>query len=100
MKVAAKQGMSLYVLREQDRFSFNCSHFSSHDLSSTAHDFELIPRKSTVVNVDLVQAGIGSNSCGPKLHEKYLLNHEKYHFSVRLLLCDDSDICPFEQTGC
>jgi beta-galactosidase len=58
-----------------------------------------VPRKSTVVNLDLAQAGIGSNSCGPRLQEKYLLNDEKYHFSVRLLLGNGEDVCPFEQTG-
>ena len=30
---------------------------------------------------------------------KYLLNEEKYHFSVRLLLDGGEDVCPFEQTG-
>ncbi len=100
MQVARTDGVCLYALREQERFSFNCSHFTPHDLTNTAHDFELIPRHSTVINLDMAQAGIGSNSCGPKLQEKYLLNQLKYHFSVSLLLCDGKCICPFEQTGC
>ena len=99
MRVSDGAGTVLWALSDDERFSFNCSHFTPHDLSSTAHDFELVPRKSTVVNLDLAQAGIGSNSCGPKLQEKYHLNRENYHFSVRLLIARENEICPFEQTG-
>ncbi len=99
MRVSNEQGTKLWALSEEDRFSFNCSHFTPHDLSGTAHDFELVPRKSTVVNLDMAQAGIGSNSCGPALAQRYRLEAEKYHFSVRLLLDDEKSICPFEKTG-
>lgn len=99
MRVSNEQGTTLWALSEKERFSFNCSHFTPHDLTSTAHDFELVPRKSTVVNIDLAQAGIGSNSCGPALAPRYRLDAEQYHFSVRLTLDDEESICPFDQTG-
>ena len=78
------------------RFSFNCSHFTPHDLFETAHDFELKPRAETVVNLDLAQAGIGSNSCGPALDEPYRLSAENYHFTVRLLPTEE-DTDPFRE---
>ena len=80
------------------RFSFNCSHFTPHDLFATAHDFELKPRAETVVNLDLAQAGIGSNSCGPALDEQYRLSAENYRFTVRLLPTGNGTD-PFRETG-
>ena len=91
------QGTTLLALSDDARFSFNCSHFTPHDLSSTAHDFELKPREQTVVNLDLAQAGIGSHSCGPALDEKYRLSAKKYHFTVRLKATHDQEIDPFRE---
>ena len=99
MKVARKDGLALYALREEERFSFNCSHFTPHDLSSTAHDFELKPREQTVVNLDMAQAGIGSNSCGPALDEQYRLSAREYRFTVRLLPTLDDTFDPYLKTN-
>ncbi|MBQ7320125.1 MAG: DUF4981 domain-containing protein [Clostridia bacterium] len=76
-----------------DAFSFNCAHFSPAQLTATAHDYELVPMKETVVNIDYRQDGIGSNSCGPKLFEKYRLDQTKFRFTFRLLpaLVADTD---------
>ena len=88
MHVSNEQGTTLWALSEEERFSFNCSHFTPHDLTSTAHDFELVPRKSTVVNIDLAQAGIGSNSCGPALMDKYQLKEKNIDFSFSISIED------------
>ncbi|MBQ7336897.1 MAG: DUF4981 domain-containing protein [Clostridia bacterium] len=74
-------------------FSFNCAHYSPMQLTKTAHDYELQPLAMTVVNIDYRHAGIGSNSCGPQLFEKYRLNEKAFRFTVRLLpaLVNDMD---------
>ena len=54
-------------------------------LTKTAHDYELQPLAQTVVNIDYRHAGIGSNSCGPKLFEKYRLSEKAFRFTFRLL---------------
>ena len=36
-------------------------HFSSEQLTNTAHDYELIPLKETVLNIDYAESGSGSN---------------------------------------
>ena len=41
------------------------------DLTQKAHAYEIEPCGSTVLCVDAMLAGIGSNSCGPELMEKY-----------------------------
>jgi beta-galactosidase len=88
------QGTTLLALSDDARFSFNCSHFTQHDLYTTTHDFELKPRKETVVNLDLTQAGIGSNSCGPALAERHRLADKHLHFAVRLLPVTKA-VCPY-----
>ena len=69
---------------ETESFSFNCAHFTPTDLAKTKYDFELTPRKETVVNLDMMQAGIGSNSCGPTLREEYRIPSGQYSFAFRI----------------
>ena len=99
MTVSNATGQGLCVLSIDKPFSFNCSHFSSLDLSSTAHDFELVPRKETVVNIDYAHAGIGSNSCGPVLDAKYKLIDKEFKFSFRLLPANVNDVALAKEYG-
>lgn len=80
-----------------DKFSFNCSHFTPHMLTDTAHDFELTPLHDTVVNIDYAQNGIGTNSCGPRLDPKYALSEREIDFSFRLMPSKIGDVCPFDE---
>ena len=69
---------------ETPYFSFNASHYTPKDLTAAAHDFELVPRKETVVNLDYRQAGIGSHSCGPALAKEFSLLEREYRYSFTL----------------
>ncbi len=53
-------------------FSFNASRYTQEELAGKKHNFELEPCGSTVLCIDAFQNGIGSNSCGPKLAERYV----------------------------
>jgi beta-galactosidase len=64
-----------------DEFSFSVSHFSPEYLTSTAHDFELVPQKETTVIIDYRNSGIGSNSCGPELLPQYRIEEKNIKFS-------------------
>ena len=66
-------------------FSFNASHYTQEELTEKAHNFELENSGSTVLCLDYKQNGIGSNSCGPELIEKYRLTDETIDFSIRLI---------------
>ena len=59
--------------------------YTQETLERTAHNYELVPCKSTVVCLDYRQAGIGSDSCGPALLEKYQLREERFTFAVKML---------------
>lgn len=54
-------------------FSFNASEYTQEELAAKCHNFELEKCGSSVVCVDSRMAGVGSNSCGPALDEKYRL---------------------------
>lgn len=86
-KVYTEAGHGLCVLPAEDTeaLSFNCSHFTPLDLTRTKHNFDLVARKNTVVNVDYAHAGIGSHSCGPALLEKYRLQEGRYAYAFRIL---------------
>lgn len=66
-------------------FSFNASHFRSETLTKTAHDYDLIPEKNTVVCIDMRMSGIGSNSCGPALDPAYQINEKEFSGSFKLI---------------
>ncbi len=97
MAVSNLSGHGLYAFSTKKAFSFNCSHFTAKQLTETAHDYELIPLKETVVNIDYRHSGIGSNSCGPVLGEHLRLNETEFDFSFRLRPAFINDLDPFEE---
>ena len=66
-------------------FSFNASHYTQEELTEKGHSFELEECDSTVLCLDYRHNGIGSESCGPRLIEKYRLDDETIDFSIRLI---------------
>jgi len=48
------------------------------------HNVELVASGMTVLCLDYANAGIGSNSCGPVLLEKYQVNPSELRFAVTL----------------
>ena len=97
VQVSALSGHGLTVVRIDDDFSFNCSHFTPHQLTETKHDFELEPMKETVVNIDFRHAGIGSQSCGPELDDKYKLIGSRMALKFRIIPSNVNNIDPFEE---
>ena len=100
MEVAnlAGQGLLATGADGSATFSFNCSHFTPEQLFKTAHDYELEPMAETVVHIDYMQSGIGSNSCGPKLSPALQLNEMAFGYAFRLLPVRVNDVCPFEKS--
>ena len=48
--------------------------YTEEELAAKRHNFELQKCESNVICVDSQMAGVGSNSCGPALAEKYRLS--------------------------
>lgn len=66
-------------------FSFNASVYAQEDLERTAHHYQLQESDSTVLCIDYAMSGMGSNSCGPKLHPQYRLEEETFVFEFMLI---------------
>jgi beta-galactosidase len=63
-------------------FCFNASHYTQEELTKKRHNFELEESDYTVICVDSLQSGVGSNSCGPKLLSQYRFDAEEFDFSL------------------
>ncbi|WP_438445996.1 glycoside hydrolase family 2 TIM barrel-domain containing protein [Gorillibacterium sp. sgz5001074] len=88
--VSNELGMGLKVTAPE-HFSFNASHYTAADLTAAQHTYELVKRKMTIVQLDYKISGVGSNSCGPQLLEKYQLNEKtiRFGFSIRPVFKED-----------
>lgn len=62
-------------------FEFNVSQYSTEALAEAMHINELVGNNHTNVRIDYKVSGIGSNSCGPQLLEKYWLKKGEFTFS-------------------
>ena len=77
-----RMGWGVYSERE---FSFNASVYSQEELTEKKHNYELVPSDGTILCLDYAQNGIGSNSCGPELLEKYRLDNKNFMFRLILV---------------
>lgn len=66
-------------------FEFSVSEYTSYHMTDAMHTDELKPNGFTNIRIDYKNSGIGSNSCGPRLLEKYQLNDEKIHFEFYIM---------------
>ena len=66
-------------------FSFNASEYTAEELTEKRHNFELKKSGYTVLCLDYKQAGIGSNSCGPVLPERDMIE-KKFNWEISIKL--------------
>ena len=72
---------------ESDKgFEFAVSHLDSLMLMRAMHTDEIVPAGKTIVRIDYKGSGIGSNSCGPALDEKYRLSEKNIAYGFTLTL--------------
>lgn len=62
-------------------FNFSVSHYTTENLTSAKHTYELVKSNETIVNIDYRQSGLGEASCGPDTLEKYRLKAEEVEFA-------------------
>ncbi|MCQ2425516.1 MAG: DUF4981 domain-containing protein [Lachnospiraceae bacterium] len=65
--------------------SFRASHYGDETLTRVSHRDELPFDPLTYVSFDYRMSGIGSNSCGPQLDERFRLKEKEFTFSFRLI---------------
>jgi beta-galactosidase len=67
------------------RFSFHASSFTQEELEKKSHHFELEKSDNTIFCLDYALNGIGSNSCGPDVLEKYSFYDADFCFQFKLI---------------
>ncbi len=65
-------------------FSMNASPYTAEELTNAAHNYELSESDKSVLCIDYHQNGIGSNSCGPELDEKYRFDEDEWEFGFTM----------------
>jgi len=86
------QGVGMLFIGMED-FSFNVAHYTPEDLTDAKHPYELKKRDETIVNLDYMMSGLGSNSCGPALAEKYRFSKTEFSFKLRMKPIFKEDVC-------
>lgn len=65
-------------------FEFQTSHYSTKQLYTAMHNYELVEENATYLRIDYKNSGIGSNSCGPQLPHKYRLEQDSIDFEFSM----------------
>lgn len=81
--VSNEQGMGLRIDAPQP-FSFQAAHYKAQDLTEATHLHKLKRRPETYVHLDYRMSGVGSNSCGPELAERYRIEEKQITFELIL----------------
>lgn len=78
-----KRGMGLLVVG-QPFINFSAHYYTTENISSAEHSYELIKQNEITVNIDYKQCGLGSGSCGPNPPlPEYRIDPEDFQFAVR-----------------
>lgn len=62
---------------------FSAHRFTTADLDQAQHTYELVPRPTITLHLDLQQNGVGSASCGPGVMTAYQLQARPFVFHTR-----------------
>ena len=68
-------------IRSEKTFSFSVLPYSTLELNAAAHNWQLEKSEKNTVCIDYKMSGVGSNSCGPELDERYRLSEKNIDFS-------------------
>ncbi len=77
------QGIGLLAVGDP-LLEVSAHHFTTDNLTTSKHTYELKRRPEIFLNLDYAQSGLGSASCGPGRLEKYQLKAVETRFSLRL----------------
>lgn len=81
LAVTDEDGTGLFIDSDRE-FSFQITPYAVEDYQP--HDYEMPKARHYLLNVDYFMAGVGSNSCGPRISDEYLLTEREFTFKFRL----------------
>lgn len=71
VNVISKNCVLSFTGADEKKLSFNASEYTQEELYTKKHNWELEKCADNVICIDWKMAGVGSNSCGPMLAQKY-----------------------------
>ena len=77
--------MGGFMFVSEQGFSCNVSEYTGKELTEKKHGFELEKDAYTNVRIDYKVSGIGSESCGPEILDKYKMKDKRVHFEYSIL---------------
>ena len=83
--VEITNGQFGFTAVSEKSFSFNASVYTQEELEKADHNYMLEATESTVLCIDYALNGIGSNSCGPVVLDKYRFNDVEFDFTIKLI---------------
>jgi hypothetical protein len=86
LRVKTPDGKTKIRFEAGKDFSFNASEYTEEELAGKRHNFELEKCEDNVICIDYRMAGVGSNSCGPELNEKYRVPIPKLEAQFKIVL--------------
>ena len=70
-----------FVLAMPEHLQFAVSRYSQEQLFAKVHEHELSVEDVVYLNIDALQRGIGTCSCGPQTSDNYQVKHGLFHFN-------------------
>ncbi|MBI5877810.1 MAG: DUF4981 domain-containing protein [Chloroflexi bacterium] len=89
-------GVGLLVVG-QPLINLSAHHYTPEDFTRAKHAHELVRRDETIVHVDYLQAGLGSEACGPAPLACYQIDPRPMQFSLRLRAFDAARDDPMQR---
>jgi beta-galactosidase len=83
LSLTDKRGHGVSVVG-QPTIEFSASHLTADELFAARHTIDLRPHDEVFLNLDHLQRGLGTASCGPDTLEQYRLLDPEYTFTYRL----------------
>ena len=83
VKIKNREG-DIVSLSSDKSFSFSALPYDTMTLNDAKHSWQLEKSKATFICVDYFMSGVGSNSCGPELDERYRLKEKSFDFDLVL----------------
>lgn len=78
LSLTDEEGRGIRIMAKEKPFSASALHFLATDLSAVRHSYELVPRKETILSIDVQQLGLGNSSCGPGVLKRYAIEKKEH----------------------
>ena len=88
-----KKNNQMIKISAESLFEFSTLHFTADDLFSAYHTNELKPLAETIINIDHIQRGVGTGSCGAQTLDKYSILSDKYNFKYCIMAQKSTEVC-------